>query len=152
MARSQIVLNELGGKIVAADWIAAINAEITFGLGRIEEALNLTEQVVGIAQKMGGIFAEGWARRVQGQTLAAFAPPRWDEAEANLTESLRLLESGQNRIEAAYTHVAWGKVCRDRGDRRAAREHWELAATRWETSGLTHELERTRSLIEDLAS
>ena len=35
---------------------------------------------------------------------------------------------------------------------RAAREHWELAATQWETSDLTHELERTCSLIDNLPS
>ena len=62
------------------------------------------------------------------------------------------MESGQNRVEAAHTRVAWGKVSRDRADPRAAREHWELAATQWETSNLTHELERTRSLIENLPS
>ena len=132
--------------------MAAISAEIALGIGPIEEALCLADRAIDIAQEMGGIFAEGMARRTKGQALAALTPPRWDEAEADLTQSLRLLESGQNRIEAAYTHVAWGKVCRDRGDPRVAREHWELAATQWETSGLTHELERTRSLIKDLPS
>ena len=152
MARSQIVLDELGGKIIGADWIAAINAEIAFGMGGIEEALNLAERAVGIARKMGGIFAEGWARRVQGQALAALAPPRWDEAEDQLKESLRLLESGQNRVEAAYTHLAWGSVCRDRGNPTAAREHWEQATAQFEASELVQELERIRALLADLGS
>jgi tetratricopeptide (TPR) repeat protein len=150
MARSQLVLDELGGKIVCADWIAAINAEVAFGQGRIEKARRLAERAVAMAQKMGGIFTEGLARRIQGQALAALAPPRWVEAEAQLKESLRLLESGQNRIEAAHTRLAWGRLCRDRGNPAAARAHWEQAAAQWETSGLTHELERTRSLIDDL--
>ena len=152
MARSQIALNELGGSIFGADFIAAINAEIAFGLGRIEEALNLAERAVGIARKAGGILAEGWARRVQGQALAAFAPPRWNEAEDQLKESLRMLESGQNRVEAAYTHLAWGSVCRDRGNPTTTREHWELAATQFKASDLLHELERTKALLEDLGS
>jgi tetratricopeptide (TPR) repeat protein len=152
MKLSQAALQKFDGRVTAADWMAAINAEIALGIGPIEEALCLADRAIDIAQEMGGIFAEGMARRTKGQALAALTPPRWYEAEADLTESLRLLESGQNRIEAAYTHVAWGKVCRDRGDPRAAREHWELAATQWETSGLTHELERTRLLIEDLPS
>ena len=152
MEFSQAALQEFDGRVTAADWMAAISAEIALGIGPIEETLCLADRAIDIAQEMGGIFAEGMARRTKGQALAALTTPSWDEAEADLTESLRLLESGQNRIEAAYTHVAWGKVCRDRGDPRAAREHWELAATQWETSGLTHELERTRSLIEDLAS
>jgi class 3 adenylate cyclase/tetratricopeptide (TPR) repeat protein len=152
MARSQIVLDELGGKIIGADWIAAINAEIAFGMGRIEEAFNLAERAIGIARKMGGIFAEGWARRIQGQALSALAPPRWDEAEDQLKESLRLLESGKNRVEAAYTHLAWGNVCRDRKNHGAAREHWEQAAVQFEISDLVQELERIHALLEELES
>jgi tetratricopeptide (TPR) repeat protein len=152
MVRSQIVQDEFAGHIIAADWIAAINAEIAFGMGRIDEALNLAERAIGIARKMGGIFAEGLARQVRGQALAALDPPRLDEADDQLKESLRLLECGQHKVEAARTHVAWGSVCCDRGDLAAAREHWEQAAVLWEASHLTHELKRTRALIADLAS
>jgi tetratricopeptide (TPR) repeat protein len=150
MARSQAVLEELGGQIIAADWIATINTEIVLGMGHVEEALALAERAIGIAQKMGGIFAEGLARQVRGQALAALTPPRWDEAEAQLTESLRLLESGQHRIEAARTRVAWGSVCRDRGNHAAAREHWEQAAVQFEASDLLQDLERIHALLSDL--
>ena len=78
--------------------------------------------------------------------MAALVHPQWDEAEAQLAESLRLLEAGQSQLEAARTQVAWGTLCRDRGDLAAARAHWERAAAQWEASGLTHELERTREL------
>jgi tetratricopeptide (TPR) repeat protein len=152
LARAQTILDELGGKIIGADWIAAINTEIAFRMGRIKEALNLAERAVDIARKMGGIFAEGWARRVQGQALAALAPPPWDEAEEQLKESLRLLESGQNRVDAAYTHLVWGNVCRDRGNNAAAREHWEQATVQFETSALVQELARIHALFEELES
>jgi tetratricopeptide (TPR) repeat protein len=152
MARSQIVQDELGGKIIGADWIAAINAEIALGMERVEEALALAERAVGIAQKMGGIFAEGLARQVRGQALAALDPPRWDEAEDQLKESLRLLESGQHRVEAAYTHLAWGSVCHNRGNPTAAREHWEQATAQFEASDLLQELGRIRTLLADLGS
>ena len=152
MARSQAVIQEPGGQVIGADWIAAINAEIALGMGCFEDALALTERAIGIAQKMGGIFAEGLARQVRGQALAALDPPRWDEAEAQLTESLRLLESGQHRIEAARTHEAWGTVCRDRANLTAAREHWEQAAVQFEASDLLQDLERIHALLADLAS
>ena len=84
--------------------------------------------------------------------MAALDPPQWDEAEAQLAHSLRLLEEGQSWLEAARTHVAWGAVCRDRGDLAAARAHWEQAAAQWERSELGHELVRTRALMESLAS
>ena len=152
MARSRIVQDEFDGQIIAADWIAAINAEIALGMRRVDDALTLVERAVGIAQKMDSIFAEGLARQVGGQALAALDPPRLDEAEHQLKESLRLLESGQHRVEAARTHVAWGSVCRDRGDLAAAREHWEQATAQFEASDLVQELERIRALLADLGS
>jgi tetratricopeptide (TPR) repeat protein len=158
-AKAQAVAQELGGRLSTADLRAAIDAEIALGAGRMQEALALAGRAVGLAQEVGGIFAEGLARRAWGQALAALVPPvlsaaegpRWDEAEAQLAESLRLLEAGPARLEAARTHVAWGAVCRDRGDLAAARAHWERAAAQWKASGLAHELARTRALIESLS-
>ena len=95
-------------RLVVADRLAVLNAEIALGAGRVQEA------------------------------------------EAQLAQSLRLLESGPARLEAARTPLAWGTVRRDRGGLVAARAHWERAAAQWETSGLTHELERTRALMEHL--
>jgi hypothetical protein len=114
---------------------------------------------VDVAQEVGGIVAEAMARRAWGQALGALGlpvtseaeGPQWDEAESQLGRSLCLLESGQCRLEAARTQMAWGTVCRDRGDLAGARAHWEQAAAQWERSGLSHELERTRALMEDLA-
>jgi tetratricopeptide (TPR) repeat protein len=150
-AKAQAVMQELGRRPLVSDWLAAANAETAYGAGRLQEATALAERAVDIAQEMDGIFAEGLARRTWGQALAALAPPQWDEAEAQLTESLRLFESGQARLEAACTHLAWGVVCRDRGDLAAARAHWEHAAAQWKASGLTRELGRTRALLECLA-
>jgi hypothetical protein len=121
-------------------------------MGRVEEGLALAERAIGIAQKVGGIFAEGLARQVRGQALAALDPARWDEAEDQLKQSLRLLESGQHRVEAARTHVAWGSVCRNRGNATAARKHWEQAAAQFEASDLVQELGRIRALLADLGS
>ena len=138
---------------------AAGYAEIAYGAGRVQEVIALAEHAVDIAQDVGGIWAEGLARRAWGQALAALVPPvisetegpQWDQAEAQLAQSLRLLEAGQCRLKAARPHVAWGAVCPDRGRLAAAREHWQLAAAQRESSSLIHDLERTRALIESLA-
>ena len=106
---------------------------------------------VGLSCGPVSLALDALARRIWGQALVARVPPRWDEAEAHMAQSLRSLEEGQSRLEAARTHLAWGTVCRDRGDLTAVRAHWERAAARWETSGLTHELERTRALMERVA-
>lgn len=41
----------------------------------------------------------------------------------------------------------WGQLLRDRGKLAAAREHLEKAATQFEASDLTQELEWTRALV-----
>jgi adenylate cyclase len=150
MAQRQEIRAELGPRIVLDDCFAAVNAEIALGAGRFQEALELAEGAVGVARAFGGLISEAWARRVWGQALAALAPPRWEEAEAQLAESVRLLESGQVRLWVARTRVAWGVICRDRGDPAEAREHWGQAAAQFERSGLTAELDRVRGLLKAL--
>ena len=59
-----------------------------------------------------------------------------------------MLESGQNRLEAARTHRVWGLLCYDRGNLASAREHWQKAAALFEASGLTRELEEVSELLE----
>jgi DNA-binding SARP family transcriptional activator/predicted ATPase len=152
VAQAQRLVEDTGEPLIHGDWLAAIHALSAFGAGRIQEAIALAERAVNVAQEVGGIVAEAMARRAWGQALAALETPQWDEAEAQLAHSLRLLESGECRLEAARTNVAWGTVCRDRGDLAGARAHWEQAAAQWEKSGLNHELVRTRALMESLAS
>jgi hypothetical protein len=62
---------------------------------RIDEALTLAEQAVGVANQVGSVFTEGLAHRVWAQALATATPPRWEEVEAHMTTSLRALESGE---------------------------------------------------------
>ena len=150
MARSQAVAEQLGGRLMFADFFLAGKAEIALGIGRIQEGLDLAEQAVNTAQAMGSPAAEAVARRAWGQVLADLRPPRWDEAQIQFAESLRLFESLPMPPEAAQTHLIWGAACRDRGDPTAAREHWETAAAQWEGCGITWELERVRALIETL--
>jgi hypothetical protein len=64
-----------------------------------------------------------------------------------MAESLRLLESGEACLEAAGTHVAWGKLLQARGNNVTAGQHFEQAAAQFEASGLAQELDETRNLI-----
>ena len=120
-------------------------------LAGADEAITLIEKAVTQAREVGGIFAEGLAQRSWGQALAAAHPPAWDRAEEHLAISLRRFEEGEARLEAARTQVAWGLLCRDRGDSAGALNHLERAVTQFEASELAVELERTRSLLRDLA-
>jgi predicted ATPase len=150
IAKAQAIAQEFGGQLGHADNVAGCIAEIALGKGRVEEALSLAEKAVAIARKMDGIWGEGIARQVWGRSLAAISPPRWDEAEAQMAESLRLFELGEARLAAARMRMHWGIICRDRGNTDAAREHFEKAAAQWSASNIPWELERVNKLIAEL--
>ncbi len=147
MAESRAVGSSLGGRVLLADWLAAADAEIAFNASHIERALALAEHAAALAQSGGGVFGEGLAQRTWGQALAALGRSRYDESESHMSESLRLLESGEGSLQAARTHVAWGKVLEARGNHDAARRHFEQAAAQYEASGLAQQWEETRGLI-----
>jgi hypothetical protein len=105
---------------------------------------------VATAQQADNLVTEAYARQIWGQALAELEPPRWNEAEAQFAEAMRLFESGQARLWAAQACTAWGTVCRSRGDLAAARGHWEKAAAQWKASGITWELEKVRALLATL--
>jgi class 3 adenylate cyclase/tetratricopeptide (TPR) repeat protein len=150
LAKCMAIAQKLGGQLAAADIFITHIAEVALGKGQVEQALSLAEQAVAMARKMGGIMGEGMARQVWGRSLAAMGPPRWDEAEAQMAESLRLFELGEARLYAARIRMYWGIICRDRGNADTAREHFEKAAAQWSASNISWELERVNKLIAEL--
>ena len=64
-----------------------------------------------------------------------------------MAQSVQLMESGQNLMGDAHTEIAWGEVCRDRGNLDDARDHWGKAAAFFESKGLTKRVEQVRALI-----
>ncbi len=147
MAKSKQISQQSGGRLTSADAFAVASAEIALRAGRTAEALTLAEQTVKSAQSMDDNFAQGLAHRVWAEALAAIEPPQYDQAQTHFAEGLRLFEEGDARLEAAHTHVAWGKMLREHGNLSAAREHFEQAAAQFQASGLTEELDRTRKLM-----
>jgi tetratricopeptide (TPR) repeat protein len=147
METCQNMAKKMGEQLFMVDHFTSRRAEIALGLGRVEEAIDLARQAVEISRKVGGIWAEGHSLRILGKALAALDSPRFDEAEEQMTPSIELFESGQNLMGVAHTNIAWGEVCRDRGNLDAARAHWEKAAAFFESKGLTIRLEQLRNLM-----
>ena len=150
IAKCQAIAQEFGGQLAGVDITACTIAEMVLGKGQVEQALSLAEQAVAMAEKTGGIWAEGMARQVWGRALAAINPPKWDDAEAQMSESLRLFELGEARLYAARIRMYWGIICRDRAKTDTAREHFEKAAAQWTASNIPWELERVNKLIAEL--
>jgi tetratricopeptide (TPR) repeat protein len=139
------------GRLILADWFAVARADIALAVGRIDEALTLAQQAVGITNQVGSVFTEGLAHRVWAQALAAATPPRWDEAEAHMATSLRALESSEAHLPAAHAQLISGRLCRDRQDTAAALDHAQKAAHQFAASQLDDELRQTRRLIAEIA-
>ncbi|HEX9077511.1 MAG TPA: tetratricopeptide repeat protein, partial [Anaerolineae bacterium] len=147
IAQAKSVAEQLGGQLTMTERLAAAEAEIALNTSHLQEAVMLAEQAVAQAQAVGSIYSEGLAHRVWGQALARLEPARWEEAEEHLGASLSAFEAGEARLQAAHTHVAWGRVLHERGNNDAARVHFEQAAAQYEASGLAEQLEETRGLI-----
>lgn len=133
------------------DLLVAFEAEIMSNAGNLEHAISLAEKAVRIAQREGGLYGGGIAERVWGQALARLEPPRCKQAGAHFAESLRLFEEGPARLEAARTHVAWGKFLIEQCEPDAARQHFEQAAAQFDASGLTRELAEVQALLKEAA-
>ena len=125
-AESQAEAEKIGGRLVAADWIAAGSAEIALNAGRPEDAVLRAQAAIEKARAIGGIFGEGMAQRTWGVALARLDPPQSEQADEHLAAALELFEGGGCVLEAAHTNLAWGVVLRDRGTRRRRRNGWSL--------------------------
>jgi len=49
IAKSQTIVQDLGGKLFAGDIFGSFSAEVALGKGQIEQALSMAEQAVAIA-------------------------------------------------------------------------------------------------------
>ena len=138
--------HRFGGRVVIAELLAAIRAEIALNTGHLDDAVSLAQQAVTAAQAVNSVLAEGTAGRVWGQALSAY-PTRWDDAQQHLAAAVRALESGDNRLQVAFTHLIWGRLCLDHRERAAARAHLEQASAQFETSALSDPLAEARTLL-----
>ncbi len=65
-------------------------------------------------------------------------------------ETSERMSAARAVLKAARTHVAWGQVLQARGDRDAARQHFEQAGAQFKSSGVAKELEQTKRQIDSL--
>jgi class 3 adenylate cyclase/tetratricopeptide (TPR) repeat protein len=151
MAKSLEVAQKLGGKVIMGDVSIAARAEIALFKGDFNDAVALAEKTLEVARTTGAVWSAGVAYRVWGLALVNSEPPRWEEAEKHFLESISALEieSGRNQLEAARTRVAWGKVCRDRGNTATAHNHWEEANRQFTVSDSAREIQKVRELMSE---
>jgi class 3 adenylate cyclase/tetratricopeptide (TPR) repeat protein len=136
MAEAVAEAEKIGGRIVAADWVAAASAELALNADRPEEAIARVASAIEKARAIGGIFGEGAAQRIWGQALARLQPEEQEEVDLHLATSLELFQEGDCKLEAAQTHFSWGVLLRDRGNLAEAQDHFGHAAEIFGAAGL----------------
>ncbi len=147
MAQADVVAEPMGGRLVAADWIAAAKADLALNAGEAELAIDQAQRAVEMARGIGGLFGEALAQRVWGQALAARTVADREGSDAHLAAAIELFEAGGCRLEAAHTHLARGLLCRERGDIADARDQLRLAAAVFEEAELPRQLEIARAAM-----
>ncbi len=106
MARSRAIAEELGRRLVFADWFEAFAVEAAQRAGRADEAILTAARAAAAFRASGSIFAEGIVQRAWGLAVAARPPVRTDVASAHLGESLLLLALGEAHAETARSRRA----------------------------------------------
>jgi len=151
MAKSQQVAQKLGGKVIMGDVSLAAQSEIALFKGDWQNAIDLAQKTLEVAQMTGALWSAGVAYRVWGQALVKLDPPGMEEAEKHFAESIGVLEAetGRNQLEAARTRVIWGIVSRDRGHTATAHNHWEEANRQFTKSDAPREVENVQKLMAE---
>jgi tetratricopeptide (TPR) repeat protein len=139
---AQAALERAEGHVFGVELLMAYRGQVMLNAGRREEAQPIAEHAVVVSRSTGNITAEGLARRVWGEAARAA-----DEADAQLAESVAVLESGACHVEAAHTHLAWARRCHQRGEVTQARDHAQRAAAQFESSKLMGVLAQAQALI-----
>lgn len=144
-AQADAIAQAIGTRLTSSDGLAVARAEHHLRRGEHAQVIALAQAEIALAEKNGATFYTGMIHRVCAQTLAKSTPERWSEIENQLASSLRLFAEGDAKIEMARTHFVWGNLLGERGEIEAARGHLQKAATQFEISGLTRELEEART-------
>jgi len=136
MAEAVAEADKIGGRLVAADWIAAASAELALNAGRPDEAIVLVASAIEKARAIGGIFGEAVAQRIWAEALAQVDPAAQQEVDEHLGASLQLFADGACVLEVGHTHATWAALLRDRGDAKEAANHFGEAAKVYTSAGL----------------
>ncbi len=95
-------VKQTDGRLIFVDWFGAAHAEIALAAGQPQEALQLAQDAIVKAEQIGGVFAEGVARRVLALAMRSLGAPV-DQVLLQLQTSLLLLTQGGATVEAART-------------------------------------------------
>jgi predicted ATPase/transcriptional regulator with XRE-family HTH domain len=101
-----------GGRLPLGDRWLAVETELALVDGDLSRALALAAAICATIGPDRCLLAGGWAHRLWAEALLQQDPTGWAEAQEHLRESVRVLESGGNLLEAARTRAVWARLAR----------------------------------------
>ena len=132
------------------DLFQSARAEMAYLFGNMDTAIQTSKQTIETAQRLGAILSTGIAYRVWGQALYQLDRHCFEDVVQKFTQSVRILESGHNQMEAARTHFAWGQLYYDQGNADAARVHLTQASNMFSEGNANMDLENVAKLLARL--
>jgi serine/threonine protein kinase/tetratricopeptide (TPR) repeat protein len=108
------------------DQFNAVEAEMLLMAGRTQDALAKAQEVVHTSGPAGLMISLVLAERVFGVALARLGA-NLSEVEAHLQQSLTRACQTDQIMQALWTELWWGRICRERGDEIGAALHFARA-------------------------
>jgi tetratricopeptide (TPR) repeat protein len=125
------------GRTLGEDWFEAGEAEILLNAGRVEDALAKAQLVAKSSLAAGLYHSLAVADRVCGCAKSRLGASQ-AEVEAHLGASLAVCRQNEMAMHAIQAKLWWGRICRERGDERAAKLHLDEAFASLEAGGYQH--------------
>ena len=144
-AAAHEIAKALGGRLLFAEWFAAVEAEALLESGDPEAGLRRAEEALALSQASGSIIGEALAECAIGRAQAA-TNSRLGEAQAHLSKASEILEAIGARYDLARAVLAEAEV------RLACNDHSGATAALERAVALCHEcqLEREESIARAL--
>lgn len=138
---AQALEQEHGGRLLASDWFAALEAELALQAGDAERAVDLAQRLTPRFRQEQLPLALGCAEQAWGLALGRLAPSRPEQADEHLAAGLAVLESAQQVLLAAQLQLKWAQLCRHRGSVEQAAALHARAVAQFEAAGCAHVIE-----------
>lgn len=142
IARVQEIAQQMGADVPLGNWFALGEVEALLRQGQNAAAIARGQALIDLSLATDSPLPAGIAYRMLAQASSTF-----EEADRCISESLRLLASGEAHTEVARSSVVYGDLLAQQGDSDGARTHWRSAAQTFEAGGFNFDLTAVRERL-----
>jgi len=119
--------------------------------GRLDDALERTQQAVSLAQRHQERSHEAWGLRLIGEIASRSNPPALEKPESYYHKALALAGELDMRPLVAHCHFHMGRLSRKTDRREQAREHLMTATAMYREMDMRFWVDRAEATMRELA-